>query len=494
MISFLVVLIAIIGVISALVALDSFDKEAKVVGYLEKELERKLVVGDLDEPRLRPNDLLGPNRGQIKGLVGRRVSAISLSHKNRCKIYLPDLQALSATYESGLLSIKLARGIAGVLLIIGIAGTLLAIKPVLGGFTLVPEDSTSVALGPELIENSQTLIRSLGTAFHPSLWALGGTILMVGVLGVCHHKAGQLARDLDQFTVELLLPYYRLPEIGDDLKFVGTSFENLIKSVQKRDNGLETVIADMQKLVDSMSSTTTDLKGSVDALSGSLKLFPGVLEKKLGDKSPLVKKIDGLTSEMQTAASAFDSSKQAAESFSKDLKASTEVLTKLPGELDSKVRTAINDLTRTAQETAEALEGAVQPVVTKIEKVNAQLTAHMYVSTKAVTEIKDAALKKIQEAPLPLEGLGQVMVDLKVTSEGLSEVKQDLLQVLPMLDNKAASAAEEIGNAASNAVDRVSRQSGDVLKNLEILVSKNAGRKNGWLTSWWTRAKSIFSK
>lgn len=215
---------------------------------------------------------------------------------------LTELHVLVARRERSHIMTRLSAGIAALLLVCGIVGTLSAIKPVLGNFrfdavsTQTAEEQSDVSdVGSDhATARVNNLIRELGDAFWPSIFALAGTILVVSSRGLYALSLNRFTLNLDSFAVDTLIPRYRVPSLSEQYQEVKATLSAVTISIVEREGRFHKAVEQLENLVTGISPAFSDLKSAISAnqeaaasLASGTKSIAETLDKNLGSKSKI---------------------------------------------------------------------------------------------------------------------------------------------------------------------------------------------------------------
>ena len=206
---------------------------------------------------------------------------------------LSELHSLSSRRERRRLSARISGGITALLLVCGIAGTLLCIHPILDAFTIRQNEEGEVLIDPLV---AQRLIRSLGSAFLPSLTALVFTVLVAIFRGVYVQATTGLAWRLDRFAVEQLFPLFKPKRFGTELTQVHLKLSRLVDQLAERDRefgvGFELfgkAALDLKESGPRLKAASDRITNAADRLACETGTMTKALETCLGEDSALTK-------------------------------------------------------------------------------------------------------------------------------------------------------------------------------------------------------------
>jgi hypothetical protein len=281
--------IGLLGIVAGIVARHRVVAEGKTLDKGEDALAASLASLDLDSTDpvtwLASNGLpkdshFGDHLLSVwRGWLGERVPALS------------ELHNLSARRERGRLSARISGGITALLLVCGIAGTLFCISPILEAFTIPVNEKAEVLIDPMV---AQKLIRSLGSAFIPSLTALVATVVVAILRGIYLQSTTGLARRLDRFAVDQLFPMFKPKRFGTELIEVHLKLSRLVDRLEERDRefgvGFELfgkAALDLNESGPKLQAASDRISNAADRLASETELMTKVLDTHLGENSTL---------------------------------------------------------------------------------------------------------------------------------------------------------------------------------------------------------------
>jgi predicted nucleic acid-binding Zn-ribbon protein len=299
----------LLGIVAGIIARLHVAAEGKTLDKGEDALTGSLPSLDLDSTDpftwLASNDLpkdshFGDHLLSVWcGWLGERVPTLA------------ELHSLSARRERRRLSARISGGITALLLICGIAGTLLCIHPILQAFTIPVNSDNEVLIDPLV---AQKLIRSLGSAFLPSLMALVATVLVAILRGVYIQSTAGLAWRLDRFAVAQLFPKFKPKRFGSELTEVHLKLARLVDRLDERDQkfgegvGIFSQAAlDLKEAGPKMKAASDLISKAADRLASETASMTETLDTHLGEDSALVK---GTNSIKDIMGSCLDVAKQ----------------------------------------------------------------------------------------------------------------------------------------------------------------------------------------
>lgn len=298
--------VGLLGMIAGLVACRRVFAEGKALDKGEDALAAHLSLADLEvtDPIawLALHDLpkdshFGDHLLSVWcGWIGERVPTLA------------ELHSLSARRERRRLSARISGGITALLLICGIAGTLLCIHPILKAFTIPVNEKAEVLIDPMV---AQELIRSLGSAFLPSLAALVATVLVAILRGVYLQSTTGLAWRLDRFAVAKLFPMFKPKRFGSELTAVHLKLSRLVDRMEERDRGFGEAVGVLGKAAEDLKDSGPRLKAAsdrmthaADKLATETESITKALEAHLGENSSLASGTRSITMMLESCQAA----------------------------------------------------------------------------------------------------------------------------------------------------------------------------------------------
>jgi hypothetical protein len=281
--------IGLLGIVAGVVACRRVFAEGQTLDKGEDALTASLPSVDLNSTdpitwlasnALPKNSHFGDHLLTVwRGWLGERVPTLS------------ELHNLSARRERRRLSARISGGITALLLICGIAGTLLCIHPILQAFTIPITDKGEVLIEPLV---AQKLIRSLGSAFLPSLTALVATVAVAILRGIYLQSTTGLAWRLDRFAVDQLFPLFKPKRFGAELTEVHLKLSRLVDRLEERDRefgvGFEIfgkAALDLKESGPRLKAASDRITNAADRLASEAESMTKALNTHLGENSTL---------------------------------------------------------------------------------------------------------------------------------------------------------------------------------------------------------------
>lgn len=321
-------LVGVIGVVASIKAFVSIRREAAQIRAAEDKLlsneawsgayqhERQSLVNWFRERNIR----------QDSG-VGDVISACWAAFQGKRSVSLTEIHVLVARREKTKWEVKLSGGIIGLLLVIGIVGTLFSIHPVLTEFKFNVSDPTGEEKLVNVVDSTErvnSLMRDLGNAFLPSLFALCGTIVVVTTRGFYSKALNRYTLDLDRFAIWTVIPRFRPNSISEEYEIVRTSFDRLAEVIGSRDDKFDKLLEHLTGFVASTEKTLAGLEHSIkrmndaaESLTNRTGTIGESLVKTLGQGSPLLGAVTGYEEVFRNANSRMDALAESVESFDK---------------------------------------------------------------------------------------------------------------------------------------------------------------------------------
>lgn len=257
-----VVGIGLLGIVAGIVACRRVFAEGKILDKGEDALTGSLPSSDLDSTD--PVTWLASNNIPKDSHFGDHLLSVWCGWLGERVPTLAELHGLSARRERRRLSARISGGITALLLICGIAGTLLCIHPILKAFTIPVNADKEVVIDPMV---AQKLIRNLGSAFLPSLAALGFTVLVAILRGMYLQTTTGLAWRLDKFAVAQLFPRFKPKRFGAELTEVHLKLSRLADRMEERDRNFSEVVGILGKAALDLKESGPKLKAASDRMS-----------------------------------------------------------------------------------------------------------------------------------------------------------------------------------------------------------------------------------
>lgn len=169
-----------------------------------------------------------------------------------CRIpELHDLNEYTIQVEFAGIPPSLLRIIISFLLIVGIFGTLSGVEG--------------------LLNNGNIDIKELPPALRPSMFAVGGTVLLLWARGIYDYFFRKYLQELNSFTMEKLLP--ALP-----LNFSGNSGSVGLEQLQSQNRGFQNDMSDFKKSVNALEGLCKNLTQEKELLSNKVNLLDKAAE------------------------------------------------------------------------------------------------------------------------------------------------------------------------------------------------------------------------
>lgn len=477
-------LVGVVGLVASIRAFVSIRRDARQI----RSAEDKLVSDE---------SWMGAYRHEKQGLVnwfrerdirqdsgvGDVISACWAAYQGKRSVSLTELHVLVARRERAKWEVKLSGGIIGLLLVIGIVGTLFSIHPVLTEFRFNVSDPTgdeklvNVADSTELVNS---LMRDLGNAFLPSLFALCGTIIVVTARGFYSKALNRYTLDLDRFAIWTVIPRFRPNSISEEYEIVRKSFDSLAESIGSRDQKFDLLLENLTRFVTSTEKTLAGLEGSIKRINdaaGSLTDRTGSigesLMKTLGRNSPLLGVITGYedifksaNSQMEALSGSVDSFIQSNERGGKSLETSA-----------GKFSDLLQSMVHTHEEDRKTLNTLLAYIVQERSTERAAFVAaaeKISAGQAGAREAVDGTLKDISEltAVMPAKVVEATRLTL---GRELDAIKDSLNGFIASSSEEMAKNSDDLRNDVTRTCEELQeRMSGDSEK-LRTLIARLPG-------------------
>ena len=306
---------------------------------------------------------------------------------------LGELHSLSARRERGRGAARWSTGIVAVLLVCGVAGTLVAIHPVLSGFSIQVDANGTVQDAAKSAENVMSMIHQLGNSFWPSIAAITFTLFIVLVRSGYNHAAFLLGRELDRFTVDSLLPAFRLRTLGEEFIDTQVKLGSLADSIERRDRDFADSIQALPDIIREMCNAGVELRSAAKQVATAASRLStdasGVingLAAHLGEDGALVRSVLGFKHSVDRNQEAAQSLAAASKALENTAKTFTDVVEHVPRALEKGCTDAIGKFTEqsrvAAEETRKSISDAVGNAVaplnesaSKIQTIKGEISA-----------------------------------------------------------------------------------------------------------------------
>ena len=283
--------IGALGIIAGIVACRRVFAEIKTLEKGEDALTGEISSSDLDSTD--PVTWLASNDLPKDSHFGDHLLSVWCGWVAERVPTLAELHNLSARRERRRLSARISGGITALLLICGIAGTLLCIHPLLEAFTIPINDNNEVVIEPLV---AQKLIRSLGSAFLPSIVALSCTVLVAILRGMYLQTTTGLAWKLDRFAVAQLFPKFKPKRFGSELTEVHLKLAHLIHQLEERNEkfseGVEMfgqAALNIKESGPKLKAASDRISSAADKLAKETESMAKSMDTHLGENSALIR-------------------------------------------------------------------------------------------------------------------------------------------------------------------------------------------------------------
>lgn len=471
--------IGLLGILAGIVACRQVFAEGRTLDQGEDKLAVAISSSDLDSADpvtwLASNDLpkdshFGDHLLSVWcGWLGERVPTLA------------ELHSLSARRERRRLSARISGGITALLLVCGIAGTLLCIHPILQAFTIPVNANNEVLIDPLV---AQKLIRSLGSAFLPSLTALAFTVVVAIFRGIYLQSTTGLAWRLDRFAVAQLFPMFKPKRFGSELTEVHLKLSRLVDRLDERDqkfaDGVE-IFGDaalgFKESGPKLKAASDRISKAADKLANETESISKALDTHLGEDSALSKGTNSLKEILETC---LDTSKQLREggiTLAKSLADASDrfeiartqfgaSIAGIPRQIEQGCDSAnkiLIDASGNLQQAHEILTAAVARIPLQIEQG----------SVAAISKAADAVALGINSAA------ADVQKEIQTSSVNAGEV---FTRAASMASNQAATAIGQAVDSATKSikaeVQPITQVGAEMLKQLDAATVSyaNAGK------------------
>ncbi len=306
---------------------------------------------------------------------------------------LGELHSLSARRERGRGAARWSTGIVAVLLVCGVAGTLVAIHPVLSRFNIQVDASGTVQDAAKSAENVMSMIHQLGNSFWPSIVAITFTLLIVMARSGYNHAAFLLGRELDRFTVDSLLPAFRLRTVGEEFIDTQVKLGSLADSIERRDRDFADAIQALPDIIKEMRNAGAELRSAAKQVATAASRLStdasGVingLASHLGEDGALVRSVLGFKQSVDRNQEAAQLLAAASKGLENTTRTFTDVVEHVPRALEKGCTDAIGKFTEQSREAAEVTRkniadtvgSAVAPLnesAAKIQAIKGEISA-----------------------------------------------------------------------------------------------------------------------
>jgi hypothetical protein len=338
---------------------------------------------------------------------------------------LTELHNLVVRRERNHKATRLSAGIAGLLLVLGIIGTLSAVKPVLEKFQIqVAEqsvgpsqnqtenaaddqntnDSRDAASVAKNADKVNSLIKNLGGAFSPSLWALIGTIFVVTYRGFYSQALYNFTLELDRFALNALIPRYRTVPISEQFEDIKKSMSRLAETITQRDSNFENVVEKLDNLVNNISPSLLGLDGaakacmeSVEALTKGSASITDALNQHLGARSSIHRAIKGLDKTYSDVESWFKELATISETINQSNTASKKQINDAIKAIAGFLNTSVKDFEADREKMVDAIDTLKKDLIDIPEQIKSASTGLTTQAIKSAENVSQDLQKKFYE-------------------------------------------------------------------------------------------------
>lgn len=468
--------IGLLGIVAGLVACRRVVAEGKTLDRGEDALTGSLPVADLDSTDpvtwlaangLPKNSHFGDHLLTVwRGWLGERVPTLS------------ELHNLSARRERSRISARISGGITALLLICGIAGTLLCIHPILQAFTIPVNDKAEVLIDPVV---AQRLIRSLGSAFIPSLTALVATVLVAILRGIYLQSTTGLAWRLDRFAVDNLFPLFKPKRFGTELTEVHLKLSRLVDRLEERDREFGVGFEIFGKAALDLKESGPKLKAASDRITdAAVRLasetvsMTNALNTHLGENSALANGTRSISDILVTCMDAANQLREGGVTLATSLAEATDrfeaariQLGTAVGEIPTHIRQGCGVGSKDLMDAARNLDQVHTRITTTVAGIPAQIQQGCDLGSTTVAE---ANVRSAQSAAASIGGAAEA------ATRSINSAAGNLQQSIQTASTKAgevlvrtsADAASQVttalGQSAITAANSIKAEIGPITK------------------------------
>ncbi|RYD22433.1 MAG: hypothetical protein EOP88_08125 [Verrucomicrobiaceae bacterium] len=321
-------LVGVLGVVASIKAFLSIRRDDAEIRRAEyKLLSYESWIGAYQPEKQSLVNWFRERGIQQDSGVGDVISACWAAFQGKRSVSLTEIHVLVARRERTKWEVKLSGGIIGLLLVIGIVGTLFSVHPVLTEFKFNVSDREGEEKLVNVVDSTErvnSLMRDLGNAFLPSLFALCGTIVVVTARGFYSKALNRYTLDLDRFAILTVIPRFRPNSISEEYEIVRKSFDRLADNIGSRDEKFDKLLEGLSGFVTSTEKTLAGLEFSIKRMNDAAESLTNrtgsigeSLIKTLGQGSPLLGAVTGYEEVFRNANSQMTALSESVESFDK---------------------------------------------------------------------------------------------------------------------------------------------------------------------------------
>jgi hypothetical protein len=440
--------IGLLGIVAGLMACRQVFAEGRTLDQGEDKLAVAISSTDLDSAD--PTTWLASNDLPKDSHFGDHLLSVWCGWLGERVPTLAELHSLSARRERRRLSARISGGITALLLVCGIAGTLLCIHPILLAFTIPVNANNEVLIDPLV---AQKLIRSLGSAFLPSLTALAFTVVVAIFRGIYLQSTTGLAWRLDRFAVAQLFPMFKPKRFGSELTEVHTKLSRLVDRLDERDQkfaeGVEifgNAALGIKESGPKLKAASDRISNAADRLASETETMTKALETCLGVDSALVKGTNSLKEILGACQETAEELRKGslvlatslAEASDKFEESRTQLNTSI-AEIPSKIQQGCNSGNKALVDASGTLELANASLSTAVAGIPSQIENGCNLGTKALIEANQKAAQ------------GAVDSIAKAAESATSGIKSAVSNAQRDIQTSGANAGEDFKGKAKEA-------------------------------------------
>ena len=418
-ISLFVIVIGILGIVSALFARVGIGGELKALKKGRDALH-DYPVGTIPDY----SGWLSERRLKNTHFEDHLLAAWNANRSGR-SVTLNELHEVSARREARRKSAGLSGGVTGLLLVCGIAGTLFCIKPILGNFN-VNANPDGVFEAAESAQRATLLMQELSQGFWPSLCALVLTVIVVFFRGLYTYKRGVLAGELDRFDIEVLFLRFPPPSLSKEFDEVRASLEKLVSrmlaSQQNFDgfvNRLEGASQNFNKQAPPLHDASTRFVEVIMSLEPKIDELLKALEGHLGADGPLCMRLGSLDTLAHQVTTIAEDMKQTGSMMTGQLHSSQKILQETAKGLPAHLTKACNSATTILKEaTVHAVGAACADAARSLDEAAGTVR-----DTAAAINSSDQALRNDIS-----KGIKEITADTRKQTKMMKKEFQDQLK------------------------------------------------------------------
>lgn len=371
---------------------------------------------------------------------------------------LHDLRELALQDEMSRISAATLRTIISFLLIVGIFGTLFGVHSVIKSWDLYMINEFKVS--------------DLTPALEPSMFAVAGTVLLMWLQGVYSHFLQRYLLELDQITMEELLP--RLQPVSN---------------TQNSSTDIDANIKNIAKSMGEMAAVLDKLGGTIDALKSKVEPYQEYSKRlqELKDKTKAT--ADKLSKEQKKQSKQLSDAEKNLEDYKQDeLARQKESAETLRSSLDaaSKVREAYKQLTAQSTDSLKQLNGNVE-MMQRLAETARNIPSYANNIRKYVEDINktvehrgniDTALSIIDSQKDDMERLSKGAYELAEQAAASLNSANEYLTGMTGIDSKYKDALQENDRKLNTTYEQMKTTAKELKESNNTLFELFAKRKN----------------